>query len=73
VTPARLRVSKHPQLAKIGDYVGGCYGTAEGGWSPTAQDKVTSARGPHSGATTLKFGKGGNQGGEGSEEAQVLT
>ena len=53
-------------------WAGGCYFTAGGEWSPTAQPLVVSAQGPHASApdqSYFTFGAGGNQGGEGHESA----
>merc|ERR1719150_1277716 len=40
-----------------------------GAWGPTTQDNVRSGRGPHNEGGKLLFGAGGNQGGEGNDEA----
>lgn len=51
------------------DYRRGCYFTVGGEWSPTTEALVSSARGPHKPLGHFAFGAGGNQGGEGNDEA----
>eukprot|EP00035_Acanthoeca_spectabilis_P013153 m.239199 g.239199 ORF g.239199 m.239199 type:complete len:861 (-) comp15817_c0_seq1:1074-3656(-) len=52
-----------------GAFSGQCYFTVGGDWDPKAQPKVTSARGPYNASGYFEFGAGGNQGGEGNENA----
>jgi hypothetical protein len=47
-----------------------CYAHRSFSWAPTPQVKVTSGRGPYVDAGSYAFGRGGNQGGEGSDDAE---
>ena len=49
-------------------WAGGCYTHPDGTWAPVAEAGVTSARGPAT-ISALHFGRGGNQGGEGNDQA----
>eukprot|EP00041_Stephanoeca_diplocostata_P024838 m.639093 g.639093 ORF g.639093 m.639093 type:complete len:968 (-) comp22611_c1_seq2:259-3162(-) len=51
------------------DWAGECFTRLNGTWGPTAQQGVTSARGPHQDPEAFIFGRGGNQGGEGNDAA----
>ncbi len=51
-------------------WAGQCYAHKSFTWAPTPQDKVTSGRGPYVDAGSYSFGRGGNQGGEGSDTAE---
>ena len=50
-----------------GSWAKGCYSRTDGAWAPGAQVNVTSGRGPEPAPGAFVFGRGGNQGGEGSD------
>ena len=50
-----------------GAWAKGCYSRVDGAWTPGTQINVTSGRAPDKDDGAFLFGRGGNQGGEGSD------
>lgn len=58
-----------PNFNETSDWAFGCYSRKDGAWAPVPQDNVVSGHFVSGAISTLQFGAGGTQGGEGCDQA----